>query len=160
MMGCIRLKDHVDFEGQGGLAYPDSMAGTFPDGTPGYMQFRVAVQDATKELTIEYVPAGGSFMGIPLGGVKGDVWVALSKGSAPITYDYSTGKAVSSAHVVLKGADSGSGYKLVLSGDCISKGDLVLQFVNRGVDGGTLSRVKVTQNTQVTRTTDNFTGCN
>ena len=61
---------------------------------------------------------------------------------------------------MLKGADSGSGYKLVLSGDCISKGDLVLQFVNRGVDGGTLSRVKVTQNTQVTRTTDNFTGRN
>jgi hypothetical protein len=162
MQGCVRLVDHVDFTGggaRGSPTYAGAMPATFPDGTPAFIQYRVPLAATTQEVTIEYVPSAGTFMGLPIGGAKGDVHVALRKGSEPITYDYSSGQAVSTAQAVLQGADTGTAYKLVLSGDCISQGDLVFQFLNKGADGGTLTKVTVTQSATVTNTADNFTGC-
>lgn len=159
MMGCVRIKDHVDITSGKGLSFPDAVPAVFPDGTPSYVQLRLPIAATTKELTIEYVPSGGTLMGIPIGGTKSDVWIALSKGSAPITYDYTSGTAVSTAKAVLKGQDDGSGYKLVVSGDCVSQGELVFQFLNKSASGGTLTRIVVTQSATVTNTTANFTGC-
>jgi len=159
MLGCVRLKDHVDTTGGSGLYFPDALPAVFPDGTPSYVQLRLALKPTTKELTIEYAPSGGTLMGIPIGGAKSDVWVALSKGSDPITYDYATGTAVSTAKAILKGQDEGNGYRLVLSGDCISQGDLVFQFLNKSASGGKLTKIVVTQSATVTNTEDNFTGC-
>lgn len=161
MLGCVRLLPHADVKA-GGLSaprYPAAMKTTFGDSTPGYMQYRLKLDSTTKQVTIAYTAqVGQSFMGF--GGGKGDVAIALSPGSAPITYDYSSGKAVSTAHAELKGTAAGNGHKLVLSGDCIVGGqELVYQFVNKGTDGGTITKLAVTQSPTVTNPTDNFTGC-
>jgi hypothetical protein len=164
MMGCTRLVAHKDYTA-GLMGYSPGYAGTSSapsdfssSGAPAFLQHKLAVLDGTKEITIEYAPVSGALYGF--GGSRGDVSVALQQGSDPITWAYTTGKAVSTAKVVLKGAASGTaGYKLVLSGDCIAKGDLVFQFINNGTADGSLTSVKVTQSTTVTNTTDNFTGC-
>lgn len=161
-LGCLRLAEHKDFTANPldpttSVGYPGSQGilATYADGLPAYIQYRVAVQDTTQELTIEYRPEVQTGLAV----TKGDVWVALKPGGAPILYDYSSGAGKHDAHVVLKGDDAGNMYKLVLSGDCIAKGDLVFQFINKAVSSGELTQVKVTQSATKTNAADNFIGC-
>jgi len=166
VIGCVRLRDHVDYDaGTSGYAPSVEGKGTIPltfndTGVPGAMQYRVALLDTTKEVVIEYRPLSGGMMG--MGGTKGDASVALRKGSEAITWDFAGGKTVSTAQVVLKGADDtadANGYRLVLTGNCISKGDLVLQFINNGLAPASITRVKITQSPTTTATTPNFDLC-
>ena len=160
--GCVRLQDHKDITkptsygpGYTNKAYAPT---EFVNGVPGFMQYKVALKDTTKEVTIEYHPGSAGTMGI--GARRDNVALALQKGSAPITWSYTTGKAVSSAKTVLQGVPLGTtGYKLVLSGDCITKDGLVYQYINNGVNAAAVHKVIVTQSDTKTNTTDNFTGC-
>jgi hypothetical protein len=159
LIGCSRLKEHVDYDVSGGSlspGYPGKGVATydFKDGLPAYLQYHLVILDGTQEVTIAYTPSGGYS-----GSTKANIAVALRRGSEPITYDFTTGKAVSTAQVTLKGADDGKGYKLVLSGSCITKGDLVFQFVNLGSNPGHIRKVKVTQSPTVTNEQPNFNVC-
>jgi hypothetical protein len=130
----------------------------FSDGAPGYVQYRISLAEKTRQVTIEYTPAIDGMSGI--GAKRGDVSVALRAGSDPITWDYTTGKAVSTAQLTKKGEPEGStSYKLTLSGSCIDKGqggDLVFQFINHGTQTGLLTMVKVTQSPDLTETSTAF----
>jgi hypothetical protein len=130
----------------------------FSDGVPAYVQYRISLAETTRQVTIEYTPAIDGMSGI--GAQRGDVAVALRTGSEPITYDYSTGKAVSTAQLTKKGEPEGSiGYKLTLSGSCIDKargGDLVFQFINHGTQTGLITMVKVTQSPDLSATSTAF----
>jgi hypothetical protein len=168
MIGCVRLIDHKDFSvdalsGQAGpsVAGVGSVAMDFPDGVPGSMQYRVPIADTTKEITIEYSAAAGGLMGLPIGGGPIELWVALRRGSTPITYTYTSGKgAASNVQAMLKGESvAAGGQKLVLTGTCVSKGDLIFQFLNRTTSDGSISAIKVTQSPTTTQTTPNFDGC-
>ena len=168
LLGCKRLLEHKDYDYlASGSPLAPRYFGTlgspavFTDGVPGFVQYKVEGAADTKELVIEYVPLGQSMSGLLGGGgaTKGDVAVALRKGDSPITYAYGTGKAVSTAHVVLKGADDAQGYKLTVSGSCLTKGTLVFQFVGKGTEGGELKRVKVTQSAVASGAPANFSSC-
>ncbi|MFH1131443.1 MAG: hypothetical protein V1754_08915, partial [Pseudomonadota bacterium] len=167
MIGCIPLKEHTDYDNTSGSVLsptypsPDYLGGVFKDGVPAYLQYKVAIKPNTKELTIEYLPIGGSdlFPGLPIPGPEANVWVALKKGSDPITYDYATGKAVSDALLVLKGTKINSDHRLVLSGNCISEGDLVFQFINKGNTEGQITKVKILQSETVESGSPNFDNC-
>jgi hypothetical protein len=164
MLGCTRLREYADFDTTTGGALSPGYPGKspemliFPDGVPAYSQNHLTLLDTTKELTIDYT-VGGNYGGTQ--GTLPDVAVALRRGADPITYDYSSGKAVSSAHATLKGADDGTGkgYRLVLSGACIKKGDLVFQFMNRGTRSGRVRKIQVTQSATVTNPAPNFDLC-
>ncbi|MCA9668185.1 MAG: M36 family metallopeptidase [Myxococcales bacterium] len=174
LLGCNRLQDYKEIVAAPGQLSPfipsaqqlaPQVSPLFITGStiaiPGFMQRRVAIAETTKEITIEWAAsAGGGAFG-PLGGPAGDVTlsVALKKGSDAITYDYASGKAVSDAHVVLPGVKDGNSYKVVISGACVAKGDLVFQLINTGQAGGQLARLKVTQSDTVTNTASNFDSC-
>lgn len=162
LLGCVRLRKHQDLASAG--SYGPGFAGTamvpnvFSGGVPGYLQYSYEIPAGTKELTIEYAGSSGSLMG--MGGAKADLSIALRKGGSPITYDYSSGKAVQNAMKVLKGQDDGKGgFKLVLSGDCVSAGTLVYQFMHHGASSGSVSRVKISASPTKTNTSDNFDVC-
>ena len=167
MIGCVRLVDYKDFAVDplsGGASPTVSGVGStsmdYPDGVPGPLQYRLPIADTTKELSIEYAAAAGGLMGLPIGGGTAELWVALRKGSDPIAYTYAGGEGSSNAQVMLKGATGTGTQKLVLSGTCISKGDLIFQFLNRTTSDASLSSVKVTQSPTITPgSTPNFDGC-
>jgi hypothetical protein len=164
MIGCTRLVDYKDFSASltgvspgysGTSSAPTVFSST---GVPAYLQYKLTVESDTKEITIVYTPVSGGMYGI--GGTLGDVSVALLPGSDPITYDYTSGKAVSAATAVLDGTKQGTtALKLVISGDCVKAGDLVFQFIANGTADGSITSVTITQSSTVTNTTDNFTGC-
>jgi len=164
VIGCTRLKVHQDYDNNGPMAsYSPVIEGTqaapvqFADGVPGFVQYRVSLERTTREVTIEYSPVFSAAAG--MGGARGDVSVALRRGSAPITYDYGSGKAVSSAQIVLKGDPSDElSYRLVLSGSCVDGGDLVFQFVSHEPEAGYITKVKVTQR-PTAMGPSNFDGC-
>lgn len=159
MLGCQRLKDHVDFEPGTGLGpgYPANSA-VYKDGTPAFMQYKVEVAATTKELTIEWLAEGsGGMPGLP--GPPGVISVALRKGADPITYAYDQTPATSTAHAILSGEKLASGERLVISGACLTAGPLVFQFLNKSIAPGELKRIKVTQSDTVTATTPNFESC-
>jgi len=161
--GCVRLVQHKDFTANpfdplSGAGYPGtySVQTSYPDGLPAYLQYKVAIQSTTQEVTITYHGEKSSTYG---SGGTGDVWVALKPGSDAIVYDYSSGAGKHDAKAVLKGATDGTNDKLVLSGDCVQQGDLVFQFLNRDNAEGQLTVIKVSQSDTKTNTVDNFTGC-
>lgn len=159
MIGCQRLKDHVDVEPGSGLGpgYP-AHSPSYKDGTPAFMQYKVDVAASTKELTIEWLAEGSAGMpGLP--GPPGVISVALRKGADPITYAYDQTPATSTAHAILTGEKLTTGEKLVISGACLSAGPLVFQFLNKSVAPGELKRIKVTQSDTLTATTPNFESC-
>jgi hypothetical protein len=162
-LDCVRLMDHKDFTASmfdplSSMGYSGSfnIGVTYANGVPGYVQYKIPINATTQEVTITYRAEKQSYTGT---GAKGDVWVALKPGSEPILYDYSSGKGVSDAHVVLDGVEEGEDDKLVLSGDCIVPGELVFLFVNKEASSGSLTKVLVTQSDTKTNTTDNFIGC-
>jgi hypothetical protein len=163
LIACSRVKEHVDFDVFPGAGTSPGFEGknpatlVFTDGIPAYSQYHLLLLSTTKEVTIEYNATSGGMYGI--GGVKGDVAVALRRGPDPITYDYTSGKAVSSAQVTLKGADDPAGYKLVLSGSCISQGDVIFQMINLGTASGEVNKIKITQSPTVTSASPNFDVC-
>ena len=166
-LGCVRLMDHKDYAGSAtygpGYGGSSNAPSDFASGVPGYMQYKLKVKDTTKEITVEYVPMSGAMMGV--GGALGDVSVVLKPGDKPILWDYATGKAKHDAEETIKGAlvkdtkGNATGFKLVLSGDCVQKGYLVYQFLNHGTGAGGMTKVTITQSATKTNTTDNFTGC-
>ena len=166
-LGCVRLVTHKDYSGSAtlgpGYGGSSTSPSDFASGVPGYMQYKLEIKDTTKEITIEYVPMSGGMLGG--GGALGDASVALKSGDKPILWDYTTGKAKNDALMTLKGAQvkdtngNPTGYKLVLSGDCVKKGYVVYQFINHGTAGGGMTKVKIPQSATKTNTTDNFTGC-
>ena len=166
-LGCARLREHKDYSGS--TTYGPGFGGTgtaptdFANGVPGYMQYKLTVADTTKEITIEYVPMSGGMMG--MGATLGDASVALKPGDKAIAWSYTTATAKHDAQKTLKGAKvldtnkNPTGFKLVLSGDCVKKGYLVYQFINHGLSPGGMSKVTITQSATRTNTTDNFSGC-
>ncbi len=166
MLGCVRLVEHKDFEvdplfttAKPRVAGNAQAGASYPEGVPGPLQYRVALAEGTKEVTIEYAAQTEGLMGLPIGGGAAELWVALRKGSSPITWKYDAGQGTSDAHKVLKGTVANNAQTLVLTGTCVSKGDLVFQFLNRAAIGAELLKVKVTQSTTPTQTTPNFDGC-
>jgi hypothetical protein len=167
LLGGDRLKTHEDYDNNGPLAaYSPMVEGRFTapavfqrGGVPGYVQHRVTLDQATRQVTIGFTPLVGAMAQGPA--ARGDVSVAVRRGSSPITYDYSGEVPVSSAHAVLKGAAVGdTGYRLTLSGACVEGGgDLVFQFINHGDDAATITSVKVTQSETVTTPTPTFSSC-
>jgi hypothetical protein len=172
LMGCDRVLDYAPINAQ-----PGQLSVQIPSGQqlaptvrplfvgdkiaiPSFVQHRVKLAETTKEVTIEWAASAsaGSFGGI---GGAGEVTlgIALKKGSAAITYDYSSGQAVSDAHLILDGQKEGGITRVVLSGACVAKGDLVFQLINRGETGGALTKLTVTQSDTVTNSKDNFTAC-
>lgn len=165
MLECDRLVAYQDFDASvGGVPLgidgKGSHVGVFPDGVPGPIQHRVSVLDTTQEIVIEYSAQSSNPLGSLLGGgaTAAIVAVALRKGSDPITYDYSSSKAVSTAQKVLQGTQQGTDFRLVLSGSCVSKGDLVFQLLNEDSGPAQVTKLKVTQSPTVT-STPNFDGC-
>ncbi len=163
-LGCVRVRTHKDLTGsRRGPGYPGTSSGVTAYAglgwIPGYLQYRIKVLDTTKELTITYRPESGGMMGV--GGTKGDVSVALKRGGQPITYTFKSGTLSAQDYdQVLKGGDDGKGgYKLVLSGKCLTKGDLIYQFINNGAQAGHVSSLSVTQSPTKTNTTDNYVTC-
>ena len=166
-LGCVRVMKHKDYSGTAtygpGFGGSSTAPSDFVSGVPGYIQYKLDVADTTKEITVEYVPMSGGMFGV--GGGLGDVSVALKTGDKPIVWEYTTGKAVNDSQKTLKGATvkdttgNPTGYKLVLSGDCVKKGTLVYQFINNAAGAGGMSKVKISQSATKTNTTDNFTGC-
>jgi hypothetical protein len=161
LMDCVRLRDHVDYKDTGPDPAPRvegkaTASLAFSDGVPGAMQYRLPILDTSEEVVIDYTAEVEAFMGTA---GRGDVSVTLRKGSDPILYDYSTGKATSTAQTILKGTDTGSTFRLVLSGTCISKGDLVFQFINNGSNPVQIPQVTITQSPTRTSSTTNFDGC-
>ncbi len=161
-LGCVRLTDHVDLAAGAayGPGYPARSSGLtgFDAVVPGYVQYRVALKPSTREVTIEYHPVSGALLGF--GGTRGDVSLLLKKGSSPITWTYPAAGARHDADGLLKGEPLGStGYKLVLSGDCLTGAGLVYQLYNKGSLPGALTMVQVTLSDTKTNTSDNFSGC-
>ena len=163
-LGCVRVVDHKDYAGSAtvgpGYGGSGNAPSDFSDGVPGYMQYKLAVKDTTKEITIAYQPQGGGMFGV--GGTLGDVSIALKPGDKPVVWDYASGKAKHDALKVIQGDKVGTpatSYKLVLSGDCIKKGTLIYQFISNDASGGGMASLKVTQSDTVTNSKDNFTGC-
>jgi hypothetical protein len=162
--GCVRVMEHKDFAANpldttSGISYSGSLGvqASYPDGVPTYVQYSVPVAADTQEVSILYRPLKQSYFG---SGGRGNVWVAIKAGAEPITYDYTGGAAKSDADKVLKGQEQGQNdLELVLSGDCLAKGKLIFQFLNRDAESGVLNIVKVTQRTKKTNTEDNFSGC-
>ncbi|MFZ5786265.1 MAG: hypothetical protein ACOY3Y_07460 [Acidobacteriota bacterium] len=165
VIGCNRLVEHKDYDNGANNPLSPTVDGKATaqavfakSGVPGPLQYSVAIKDTTKEIAIQYVPSSGGMFGV--GGARGNVWIALKKGGAPIQWDYATGDAVSDAQKTLKGADDGAtAYKLTLSGSCISKGTLVFQLVNDDLSPNLISSLKVTQSDTVSNPTPNFDGC-
>jgi hypothetical protein len=164
VIGCNRLVEHKDYDNGANAVLSPTVDGKATaqllfseSGVPGPLQYSVVIKDTTKELAIQYVPSSGGMMGV--GGGRGNVWVALKRDGA-ILWDYTSGKAISDAKKVLKGAEEGTtAYKLTLSGSCISKGTLVFQLVNDDQTPNLISSVKVTQSDTVTNPQPNFDGC-
>ena len=169
LLGCDRLREHRDYDNNGPMAAyspmvegrdgaPAIFAGA-KEGVPGYVQYRVHLGADTREVSIEYTPLVGSTgQGAE---ARGDVSLAVRRGSDPITYTYASGEPASSAHLVLKGQAVGEkAYRLTLSGPClVPGGDLVFQLVNNGRDPATITSVKVTQRPTVTNPVATFHTC-
>ena len=163
-LGCVRVRDHKDISGAGrGPGYPGTSSGISAFAglgwVPGFLQYKVKVAATTKELTITYRPVSGGMFGV--GGTKGDVSIALKKGSTPIAYTYKSSVLDTKDYdMVLKGVDDGNGgYKLIISGSCLAAGDLIYQYINNGAQDGTISAVTITQSATKTNTTDNYVTC-
>jgi hypothetical protein len=164
MIGCVPVIDVTTSVPTGAIPqqYPGTATLTtqFKDGAPGYAQYRLKLAATTKELTIEFTPAeagGGLIPGMP--SAKGNVWVALKKGSEAISYDYSSGTGIGDYQAVLQGADDGAGTKLTVSGNCVTEGDLIFQFVSKSLYDGSLGAIKITQSDTVTNAAPNFDLC-
>ncbi len=162
VIGCNRLVEHKDYDTGANNPLSPTIDGKATaqavfsqSGVPAPIQYSVPLGDTTKEVAIRYVPSSGGMFGV--GGVRGNVWVAVKMGGSPILWDYATGKAVSDAQKTLKGADDGTtAYKLTLSGSCIKKGTLVFQLVSDDLGPNLVSSIKVTQSDTVTNPTPNF----